>query len=73
MSVIEAGRIETALLDLKKKIGPQMVGWSNKIRNGKVRVYVSEIPPSTATIKDVKIAGQQFGIEYFKVGDIRAL
>ena len=58
---------------LKRRIGPQMVGWSEKIRDGKVRVYVSEMPTASAEVDQVEIAGQRFGVEYVTVGEIRVL
>jgi len=50
-----------------------MVGWSNKVRDGTVRIYIAERSPQTAEISQIEIAGQKYGLEYVTVGEIRVL
>ena len=65
--------MDQALAALKKRIGPQMVGWSSKVRGGKVRIYLAEQAPTTAEICQIEVAGQRYGLEYVTVGEIRVL
>jgi len=65
--------IERALAPLRKRLGPRMVGWSNKVRDGTVRIYIAERSPQTAEISQIEIAGQKYGLEYVTVGEIRVL
>ncbi|MEM4246490.1 MAG: hypothetical protein QW390_04255 [Candidatus Bathyarchaeia archaeon] len=65
--------MDRAITILKKRIGPQMVGWSGKIRDGRVRIYVTEMPTCSAEVDQVEVAGQRFGVEYVPVGEIRVL
>ena len=65
--------LEKAVIKLKKEIGPQIVGWSNKIREGKIRVYVSELPTSTRLVKSLTLEGRHYEVEYHRVGEIRVL
>jgi len=71
--MVERGEIDRTFSELKRAIGPQMVGWSNKIRDGKIRVYVSEMPTSSAMIGEVEIAGESYQVEYYRVGELRIL
>jgi len=64
---------EKALKNLKKDVGPQVVGWSNKIRNGKVRVYVSEHPTAAGVVNVLNVAGKSYEVEYYRVGTIKIL
>ena len=64
--------IESTVVKLKKAI-PCIKGWSNKIRNGKLRLYVQEAPATAQTVEAVKICGQTFSVEYVVIGTPRAL
>ena len=72
IKLTEAKDIQDMGFKLQKKF-PFVIGWSNKIRNGKVRIYVKEIPTTAQPIETVKIEGKDYQIEYFVVGEVRAL
>jgi hypothetical protein len=59
--------------ELKKLMqkNPKIIGWSNKIINGKIRVYVAEEVASASLVKSLKIGEDEYPIEYFKIGRIR--
>jgi hypothetical protein len=50
-----------------------ILGWSNKIINGKIRIYISEEKAVASLVKSLKIGEEEYPIEYFKIGRIRAL
>lgn len=52
---------------------PNIIGWSNKIREGKVRIYLSEKPIQSSLIQSIKVGEQEYPIEYVVLGKIRAL
>ena len=68
----EAKDIQDLGFKLQKKF-PFVVGWSNKIRNGKVRIYVKELPATAQPIETVKISGKEYSIDYVVTGEIRAI
>jgi acylphosphatase len=61
--------------ELKKLMqkNPAILGWSNNIRDGKIRVYISSEKASASLVKTLKIGEDEYEIEYYKIGRIRAL
>jgi acylphosphatase len=61
--------------ELKKLMekNPAILGWSNNIKDGKIRVYISEEKAVASLVKSLKVGEEEYPIEYYKIGKIRAL
>ena len=64
--------IDIAIESLKKDFD-NVVGWSNKIRNGKIRVYLSKPNSRTADIPRIRVGGQNYEVEFVTIGEISVL
>jgi len=60
--------LKEILNDLKEK-NEEIIGWSQKIRDGKIRIFVSEEKESLPKI--LKVKKGLFLIEYVKIGRVR--
>jgi hypothetical protein len=65
-------KIVEKLKDLMRK-NTAIIGWDNKIRNGKIRIFVLQERLSEMTITSLKAEGREIPLEIFPVGRIKAL
>lgn len=64
--------IEAKLKQLTLK-NDNIIGWSNKIRDGKIRIYLAKEMPLSTLHKSIEIKGKKYPIEYHVIGKIKAL
>jgi len=60
--------LRETLKDLKEK-NEEIIGWSQKIRDGKIRIFVSKEKENLPKI--LKVKKGLFLIEYVKIGRVR--
>lgn len=72
MEMIEAKNIAELGLKLQKKM-PNVIGWSNKVRNNRIRVYIKEASANASQVEAAKINGVEHQIEYVVIGEVKVL
>jgi len=66
------GKIKKVLIRMMES-NPNIVGFSNQIRNGKIIVYVKEEKAISGLATSLKVGDNTYPIEYVVIGQIRAL
>jgi hypothetical protein len=65
-------KVVEKLKDLMRK-NNAIIGWDEKIRDGKIRIFVLQERLSEMTITSLKAEGKEIPLEIFPVGRIKAL
>jgi hypothetical protein len=63
-------KVDERLRDLMSK-NNAIIGWNEKIRNGKIIVYVLKEKLSQVNISSIKVEDKEIPLEIFPVGRIR--
>lgn len=72
-TILPCNELASAIKSIAKAV--PIVGFSNKIRDGRVRVYVEKVPSPaiTAPLKTLTVNGKDFEVEFFVMGKVKPL